>query len=98
ENVTSFLAKNGLELPDIKFFIFHPGGMKVLAAYQDALDAEGDFLQTTREVMAAYGNMSGTTVLYVMERFLQQQQQPGYALMASMGPGFSCEMALLKFN
>ncbi|MCC8096789.1 MAG: hypothetical protein LIP05_16560 [Tannerellaceae bacterium] len=79
-------------------FYFHPGGMKVLAAYEEALELGSNFLETTREVMADYGNMSSTTVLYVLQRFIEQKKEPGYGLMASMGPGFSCELALIYLN
>lgn len=98
QDVTSFLAKSNLKISDIKSFIFHPGGKKVLSSYKEALEAEGDFLKTTREVMRDYGNMSGTTVLYVLDRFLKDGFEDGYGLMASMGPGFSCEMVLLQMK
>jgi len=97
-DVTSFLDKNNLKLSDIKNFIFHPGGKKVLTAYQDALSVEGDFLKHTREVMNDNGNMSSATVLYVLDRFFTQGFEDGYGLMVSMGPGFSCEMVLLQMN
>ncbi|PXV65517.1 alkylresorcinol/alkylpyrone synthase [Dysgonomonas alginatilytica] len=95
-DVTSFLAKNQLKLSDIKNFIFHPGGKKVLTAYQEALAVEGDFLKNTREIMKGYGNMSSSTVLYVLERFFTEGFENGHSLMMSMGPGFSCEMVLLN--
>lgn len=98
KDVASFLAKNDLKIPDIKNFIFHPGGKKILDSYKEALKVEGDFLKTTREVMRDYGNMSSTTVLYVLERFFKDGFQNGYGLMASMGPGFSCEMILLQMK
>lgn len=97
EDVTSFLAKQGLDLAAVKNFIFHPGGRKVLGAYEEALDVGGDFLQTSREVMKTYGNMSSATVLYVLERCLQEYQK-GHGLMMAMGPGFSSEMVLLEMN
>jgi len=97
-DVTSFLNKNNLKISDIKNFIFHPGGKKVLTAYEEALGVKGDFLKNTREVMNDNGNMSSTTVLYVLERFFKHGFENGYGLMVSMGPGFSCEMALLKMN
>ena len=68
-DIIVFLTKNNLELSDIKNFIFHPGGKKVLTAYGDALQIEGDFLKNTREVMNENGNMSSPTVLYVLEKF-----------------------------
>ena len=97
-DVTSFLDKHQLKLSDIKNFIFHPGGKKVLTAYEEALAVPGDFLKNTREVMNDNGNMSSCTVLYVLERFFTQGFENGYGLMVSMGPGFSCEMVLLQMK
>jgi len=42
--------------------------------------------------------MSGVTVLYVLERFMEQGFADGYGLMMAMGPGFSSEMVLLKMQ
>ena len=97
-DVTSFLGKHHLKLSDIRNFIFHPGGKKVLTAYEEALSVEGDFLRNTREVMTDYGNMSSSTVLYVLERFFSNGFENGYGLMVTMGPGFSSEMVLLQMN
>ena len=97
-DIKEFLQKQGLELNDIKNFIFHPGGTKVLDAYMDALQVEGDFLKNTREVMNENGNMSSVTVLYVLEKFMAEGYQDGYGLMLAMGPGFSSEMVLLKMK
>jgi len=98
QDIKSFLEKQELKLSDIKNFIFHPGGKKVLTAYEDALPVAGDFLKNTREVMNENGNMSSATVLYVLERFFNNGFIDGYGLMVSMGPGFSCEMVLLQMN
>jgi alkylresorcinol/alkylpyrone synthase len=97
-DVSSFLEKHDLTLSDVKNFIFHPGGKKVLTAYKEALSVEGDFLKNTREIMTDNGNMSSPTVLYVLEKFVSQGFENGYGLMVSMGPGFSSEMALLQMN
>lgn len=98
EDIGRFLAEQGLDISDIKNFIFHPGGKKVLDAYTDALGVEGDFLQKTRSVMNNYGNMSSVTVLYVLEKFMNEGFEDGYGLMMAMGPGFSSEMVLLKMR
>ncbi len=98
EDIVEFLSKQNLQLSDIKNFIFHPGGKKVLDAYTDALGVEGDFMQKTREVMNNYGNMSSATVLYVLDKFIEDGFEDGYGLMLAMGPGFSSEMVLLKMG
>jgi alkylresorcinol/alkylpyrone synthase len=97
-DVSSFLEKNNLTIPDIKNFIFHPGGKKILTAYEEALSVSPDSLKNTREVMNDYGNMSSTTVLYVLERFFSQGFENGYGLMLSVGPGFSSEMVFLQMD
>jgi alkylresorcinol/alkylpyrone synthase len=97
-DVSFFLAKHQLTLGDIKNFIFHPGGKKVLEAYAAALPVGGDFLKETREVMNNNGNLSSATVLYVLESFYTKGFENGYGLMLSLGPGFSCEMVLLQMN
>ena len=97
-DVTHFLSANGLQLSDIRNFIFHPGGKKILTAYEETLMAEGDFLKYTREVMNDNGNMSSATVLYVLEKFFDQGFTDGPGLMVSLGPGFSSEMVLLQMN
>lgn len=98
EDVSAFLAKYDLELSDIKNFIFHPGGKKVLTAYKEALALEGDFLKNTREIMNDCGNMSSTTVLYVLDKFINDGFKDGYGLMLALGPGFSSEMVLFEMN
>ena len=98
EDIVEFLGKHQLQLKDIKNFVFHPGGKKVLDAYTDALAAEGDFLKNTRETMNGYGNMSSATVLYVLEKFMAEGFEDGYGLMLAMGPGFSSEMVLLDMK
>jgi alkylresorcinol/alkylpyrone synthase len=98
EDITEFLSKHQLQLSDIKNFIFHPGGKKVLDAYTEALAVGNDFLQKTREVMNDNGNMSSVTVLYVLEKFMAEGFEDGYGLMMAMGPGFSSEMVLLKMK
>jgi len=97
-DVTSFLAKNNLTLSDIRNFIFHPGGKKVLTAYEEALFMNEASLKNTRDVMVNYGNMSSPTVLYVMEKFFTEGYDEGYGLMLSVGPGFSTEMVLLQMK
>ena len=98
KDVSSFLIKHQLGLSDIKNFIFHPGGKKILTAYEETLPVDGDFLKNTREVMNDNGNMSSATVLYVLERFFSKGFENGYGLMLTMGPGFSSEMVLLQMN
>lgn len=96
QEIESFLAENDLELNDIKNFIVHPGGVKVIEAYINALNIHPDKFSTTRKILREYGNMSSATVLYVLDEFLKNGMQKGNSLMMSLGPGFSSEMVLIR--
>ncbi|HEU5012674.1 MAG TPA: 3-oxoacyl-[acyl-carrier-protein] synthase III C-terminal domain-containing protein [Roseiflexaceae bacterium] len=98
DTVAAFLAQHDLVIDDIEHWILHPGGAKVVQAYEAALAIDPERLAHTREVLRCYGNMSSATVFFVLERFLAEQQpQPGeYGLLAVLGPGFSCELALIQ--
>jgi len=49
-------------------------------------------------VLRLYGNMSSATVLYVLERIMDNQPAKGEkGLMLSFGPGFSAQRILLQF-
>jgi alkylresorcinol/alkylpyrone synthase len=98
ENVTEFLAPFGLGIDDIDHWILHPGGAKVIDSYQAALAIDPERLSHTRAVLRNCGNMSSTTVFFVLDAFLKAGQPgPGeYGLLAVLGPGFSCELALIQ--
>jgi len=98
EDVINFLDKHNLRLTDIKNFIAHPGGAKVIQAYIDALGMDKNMLNNSRYILENYGNMSSVSVLYVLERFLSFGFRDGYGLMISLGPGFSSEMVLLDMK
>ncbi len=99
KNVEEFLEKKNLALSDIAHFILHPGGAKVLDAYQDVLGLTPIQLKHSAEVLAEYGNMSSPTVLFVLDRFLRERNGPSgsYGLLTAVGPGFSSENVLLRF-
>ena len=50
---------------------------------------------TTLAVLAAHGNMSAPTVLFVMDRVLKAGM-PERAVMTALGPGFTCGCLSLK--
>lgn len=96
ENVAQALAAYGWLPEEISTFVVHPGGVKVLAAYEEALNLAPGTLDASRRVLAQYGNMSSVTVLFVLEETLRARPQ-GRGLLSAMGPGFSAEHVLLSF-
>lgn len=98
-NVDLFLEKVSKSSADITHFIAHPGGKKVLAAYEKSLGLTTDKTDISRGVLAKYGNMSSPTVLYVLKDFMEQLPQHGEeGLLTALGPGFSSEMLWLEWR
>jgi predicted naringenin-chalcone synthase len=93
-----FLERNNLTIDDIHHLIFHPGGKKIVQTVEDLFGVLGKNIDDTKEVLRLFGNMSSATVLYVLERFMDQNPQKGErGLMLSFGPGFSAQRILLEW-
>ncbi|KXH86888.1 type III polyketide synthase [Sporosarcina sp. HYO08] len=97
--VHTFLNEHGLSKDDITHFVAHPGGKKILTAYEEALGFNENMTEISREILRENGNMSSPTVLYVLEKFMQSEATAGdFGLMAALGPGFCGELLLLKWE
>src|SRR5215210_343999 len=93
--VDDMCAKLGIARDDIDRFCCHPGGVKVIDAIETALELNQGELNIEREVLRDFGNMSAPTVLFVLERLLDQGL-PDKVLMTAFGPGFTCAGLLLE--
>lgn len=93
--IAAFLADQQLGLDDIDGFICHPGGVKVLDALEDIFGLARGGMGEAREVLRRFGNMSAVTVLFVLERYLQQGLSGRY-LVSALGPGFSAGFQLIE--
>lgn len=92
EFVNEAASAAGLAADDFRHLVVHPGGRKVLDAWDSALDLDPPRLRYAREVLRDHGNMSSPTVLFVLERFLAETPASGEAgLLLALGPGFCAE-------
>jgi alkylresorcinol/alkylpyrone synthase len=94
------LERNGLSRADLRFFVLHPGGRKVLEVMEEELQIPRELTQPSWNVLAEYGNLSSATVLFVLDEWLTRRaRSPGdHGLMAAFGPGFSAELLLLRWT
>jgi len=92
-----FLAPHGLQRDDVREFLYHPGGVRVLEAYAEAYGLQPDRFEHSRAVLRDHGNMSSVTVLYVIERYLAQHGpgRGGHGVISALGPGFASESLLV---
>jgi alkylresorcinol/alkylpyrone synthase len=95
----AFLGAHGLGVADVGAWIAHPGGPKVLDAFQRGLGLPPDALARSWESMAAVGNLSSSSVLHVLAGELTaQHEQHEYGLLFALGPGISAEFVLLQWS
>ena len=95
QTVDGMCAKLGVDRGKVDRFCCHPGGVKVIDAIETALDLNQGELNLEREVLRDYGNMSAPTVLFVLDRLLQQGL-PNRVMMTAFGPGFTCAGLMLE--
>jgi alkylresorcinol/alkylpyrone synthase len=95
----AFLAEHGLSRSDIKSWVIHTGGPKVLEATEQALALKNGALAASWDCLRKTGNLSSASVLFVLEETMRNRRPPKgtWGILASMGPGFCSELVLLKW-
>ncbi len=98
-DVDAFLADNGLTRGDLKSWVLHTGGPKVLEASAAALGLHNGQLDASWDCLRKVGNLSSASVLCVLEDVMKNRRpEPGtLGLLAAMGPGFCSELLLLRW-
>jgi alkylresorcinol/alkylpyrone synthase len=98
-DVDAFLADNGLKRDDLKSWVLHTGGPKVLEASAAALGSHNGQLDASWDCLRKVGNLSSASVLCVLEDVMKNRRpEPGtLGLLAAMGPGFCSELLLLRW-
>ena len=93
--VDEMCAAMGITPDDVDRLCSHPGGVKVIDAIESALRLPQGELNLEREVLHDFGNMSAPTVMFVLDRLLDQGL-PDKTMMTAFGPGFTCAGLLLE--
>ena len=98
DNLEEACASLGLDFRDLRHFVLHPGGSKVLDAFEGVLGLQAGGLTTSRDVLRECGNMSSVTVLFILERFLESREfaKGDLGVLSAMGPGFSAEHVFFR--
>lgn len=98
DDVDQFLAGRELTRADIKWWVCHPGGPKVLEALQEGLSLPPDALQHTWTSLAEIGNISSASVLHILADTVTTSPPPAqtYGVLMALGPGFNLDMVLLE--
>jgi predicted naringenin-chalcone synthase len=93
--IVSWLASQSLTVRDVASWAIHPGGPRILLSVQEALSLPDESTETSRAILSQYGNMSSTTVLFIL-RELIRGTAPRPCVALGFGPGLAVEAALFR--
>jgi alkylresorcinol/alkylpyrone synthase len=98
--IGGFLGPHGVAPEQLKAFMLHPGGKKILHYLEAELGLTASDTRNSWHVLENFGNMSSASILFVLENLLAEPSRKAgdYGLMAAFGPGFSAEMLLLQWG
>jgi len=98
--VPAFLGRHGLSTSDIRWWLFHPGGVKILNALENAFSLEPHQACWARDVLRNFGNLSSASILFVTSEFLKSGvcRERDLVLMVGVGPGLTVELILFEMR
>ncbi|MGH7390449.1 MAG: type III polyketide synthase [Candidatus Rokuibacteriota bacterium] len=99
EMAQALMDVQGLKREDVRYFVLHSAGRRVLDRASVLLGIDDARLAHARAVLRRYGNMSSATILFVLEETLRRESpvDGDWGLMIGLGPGFAAEGALLRW-
>jgi alkylresorcinol/alkylpyrone synthase len=98
--VSGFLERRGLRQEEIKGWILHPGGARLLGNIETQLGLKKCQTQPSWDILGTVGNLSSATILFILQEWMEKRplEAGDYALGAAFGPGFSAELLLLQWT
>jgi predicted naringenin-chalcone synthase len=98
DNISDFVAnslsRNNLKKNDIQNWAIHPGGRKILDVTAKSLGIGSDAISESYQVLKNYGNMSSSTLLFILEKI--KKDKSGRTFVAGFGPGITMESLILN--
>lgn len=86
---TRHALTGGAKVATIDGWAVHAGGRSILDAVESGLSLDPAALAASRGVLEDFGNMSSSTLMFVLERMMAQRPARGVAL--AFGPGLAAE-------
>jgi alkylresorcinol/alkylpyrone synthase len=98
--VHGFLERHGRKREEIKGWILHPGGARLLGNIETELGLCKCDTQPSWDILGSVGNLSSATILFILQEWLDKRplKSGEYAMAAAFGPGFSAEFLLLQWT
>ena len=100
--VSKALSSAGKTKQDITHWCMHPGGKKILQVIEESMHLLQDDLKHSYEILRNFGNMSSASIVFVLQKIMQELQQNNQSSAqvfgAAFGPGLTMETFLAKYD
>ncbi len=87
---------NGTKIEEVRHWAIHPGGRTVLDAVEKCVGLSAECLNTSRDILRRYGNMSSATVMFVLQEMMQENVPAGIGCAMAFGPGVTVESMMFE--
>jgi alkylresorcinol/alkylpyrone synthase len=96
--IESFLKGAGLSSEDVRWWLFHPGGAKILTSLEDTLSVSREQTRWSWESLRDHGNMSSASILFALKGFLDDKEYNvgDKMVMLGVGPGLTLQLNLFE--
>lgn len=94
--IDSLLARHELTRRDVKAWLLHPGGSRILRKLEGALCLDPARTRWSWASLREFGNTSSAAIFDVLRRYMPDAVSGEHAVLAAFGPGVSIELMLLR--
>jgi alkylresorcinol/alkylpyrone synthase len=96
--IQSFLKNKNLSSKDIRWWLFHPGGAKILSSLEETLCVSREQTRWSWESLRDHGNMSSASILFALKSFIDDKEYNvgDKMVMLGVGPGLTLQLNLFE--
>ncbi len=93
--MNELFKKSSITKDEIDIWAIHPGGRAILEKLEKTLHLKKEDFKHSYDVLWDYGNMSSSTIMFVLKRILNDDKK-GKIFSIAFGPGLTVETGLLE--
>ncbi len=96
--ISDFLSSLNLRSGDVGWWIFHPGGAKILSSLEDTFGLSREQTTWSWDSLRDNGNMSSASILFALKAFIDERlySRNDLMIMLGVGPGLTLQVNLFR--
>jgi alkylresorcinol/alkylpyrone synthase len=96
--ISDFLSSLDIRSDDVGWWIFHPGGAKILSSLEETFGLSRDQTKWSWDSLRDNGNMSSASILFALKSFIDERPytRNDLMIMLGVGPGLTLQVNLFR--